>query len=65
MLFAWKPDGTLRICYDYRGLNAIRRSAVEQLPPAQIDALLDSKLGSYFFTKLDLASIYHQLLVLA
>ncbi len=32
VVFARKPDGAWRICYDYRGLNAITRPAVEQLP---------------------------------
>ena len=62
MAFARKPDGSWRICYDYRGLNAITRPAVE---PPHIDALLDGTRGSLFFTKLDLASSYHQLRVLA
>ena len=61
VVFARKPDGTWRICYDYRGLNAITRPAVEPLP--HIDALLDGTRGSSFFTKLDLASSYHQLRV--
>ena len=43
------------------GPNAITRPAVEPLP--HIDALLDGTLGSRFFTKLDLASSYHQLSV--
>jgi len=61
VVFARKPDGTWRICYDYRGLNAISRPAVEPLP--HIDALLDGTRGSCYFTKLDLASSYHQLRV--
>ena len=60
-VFARKPDGSWRICHDYRGLNAITRPAVEPLP--HIDALLDGTRGSRFFTKLDLASSYHQLRV--
>ena len=63
MVFARKPDGSWRICYDYRGLNAITRPAVEPLP--HIDALLDATRGSSYFTKLDLASSYHQLRVRA
>ncbi len=54
VVFARKPDGTWRICYVYRGLNAISRPAVQPLP--HIDALLDNTRGSCFFTKLDLAS---------
>ena len=63
VVFARKPDGSWRICYDYRGLNAITRPAVEPLP--HIDALLDGTRGSRFFTKLDLASSYLQLRVRA
>jgi hypothetical protein len=51
VVFARKPDGSWRICYDYRGLNAITRLAVEPLP--HIDALLDATRGSSYFTKLD------------
>ena len=58
-VFARKQNGTWRMCYDYRGLNAITRPAVETLP--HIDALLDGTRGSRFFTKLDLASSFHQL----
>ncbi len=64
VVFARKPDGTWRICYDYWGLNAISRPAVEP-PLPHIDALLDGTRGSCFFTKLDLASSYHQLRVRA
>jgi hypothetical protein len=53
VVFARKPDGTWRICCDYRGLNGISRPAVEPLP--HMDALLDGTRGSCFFTKLDLA----------
>ena len=48
VVFARKPDGSWRICYDYRGLNAITRPAVEPLP--HIDALLDGTRGSRFFS---------------
>ncbi len=64
-MFARKPDGTWRICYDYRGLNSITRPTVEPLLHRDIDALLDGTRGSRFFTKLDLASSYHQLRVRA
>ncbi len=60
-VFARKPDGSWLICYNYKGLNAITRPAVEPLP--HIDALLDGTWMSHFFTKLDLASSYNQLRV--
>ncbi len=43
LVFVRKPNGTWRTCYDYRGLNAITRLAVQQLP--HINALLDGTRG--------------------
>ena len=59
-VFARKPDGSWRICYDYRGLNAITRPAVEQLP--HIDTPLDGTRGSFLPQA---RSGYHQLRVRA
>jgi hypothetical protein len=50
VVFARKPDGTWRICYDCRGLNAITEPQVEPLP--HIDAILDETRGAKWFTKL-------------
>ena len=58
VVFARKPDKTWQICYDYRGLNAITRKAIEPIP--HIEALLDATRGAAYFTKLDLASAYNQ-----
>ena len=58
VVFVRKPDGSWRICYDYRGLNAITEPQVEPLP--HIDALLDETRGAKWFTKFDLAQGYHQ-----
>jgi hypothetical protein len=58
VVFARKPDGSWRICYDYRGLNAITEPQVEPLP--HIHALLDETRGARWFTKFDLAQGYHQ-----
>jgi len=58
VVFVRKPDGSWRICYDYRGLNAITEPLVEPLP--HIDALLDETRGAQWFTKFDLAQGYHQ-----
>ena len=44
VVFARKPDGSWRICYDYRGLNAITEPLVEPLP--HIDTLLDETRGA-------------------
>ena len=39
VVFARKPDNTWRICYDYRGLNAITGKAIEpHRGPARRDA---------------------------
>ena len=57
-----KPDGTWRTCCDYLSQRH-HAAAMEPLP--HIDALLAGTRGSCFFTKLDLASSYHQLCVRA
>ena len=58
ILFARKKDGTLRMCVDYRALNAI--SIKNRYPLPRIDELLDQLQGSTIFTALDLWSGYHQ-----
>lgn len=62
VLFARKKDGTLRLCIDYRGLNAI--TIKDRYPIPRIDEQLDKFAKCEVFTKLDLASGYHQLRVL-
>lgn len=61
ILFARRKDGCLRMCIDYRNLNGITKKNLYPLP--RIDDLLDSLAGSRFFSKLDLASGYHQIMV--
>ncbi len=51
-MFARKSDGSWRICYDHRGLNAMTKPMVEQLP--RIDALL-GRAPWLLFPKFDLA----------
>ena len=58
VVFVQKPDGSWLLFYDYRGLNAITEPLVEPLP--HIDTLLEQTRGSAFFSKIDLASAYHQ-----
>ncbi|GBG58708.1 hypothetical protein CBR_g109 [Chara braunii] len=59
VLFVPKKEGELRMCIDYRGLNAIAVKNVEPLP--RIDDLLDRVQGCKYFTKIDLKSDYHQI----
>ncbi|GBG79332.1 hypothetical protein CBR_g29482 [Chara braunii] len=58
-LFVPKKEGELRMCIDYRGLNAITVKNVEPLP--RIDDLLDRVQGCKYFSKIDLKSCYHQI----
>jgi len=58
IIFVKKPDATLRMCVDYCGLNAI--TAKDRYPLPYIEDLLDKLHGAQVFTKLDLASRYHQ-----
>ena len=58
ILFAKKKDGTLRMCVDYRTLNANTR--IDRYPIPRIDELLDRLSGSHVFSSLDLTQGYHQ-----
>jgi len=59
VLFLPKPDGTLRMCIDYRAVNAI--TVKDRYPLPHIEDLLNSMHGSCWFTKLDFAAGYHQI----
>lgn len=61
ILFARKKNGKLRMCTDYRALNSITRR--NNFPLPRIDELLEHLAGARYFTKLDLASGYHQIRV--
>ncbi|GBG76409.1 hypothetical protein CBR_g22157 [Chara braunii] len=56
-----KKEGTLRMCIDYRGLNAITIKNKEPLP--RIDDLLERVQGCRYFCKIDLKSGYHQIAI--
>nr|GFA55400.1 hypothetical protein [Tanacetum cinerariifolium] len=55
------PDGSLRLCIDYRELNRV--TIRNRYPLPRIDHLFDQLQGAKFFSKIDLRSGYHQLQV--
>ncbi|XP_022864502.1 uncharacterized protein LOC111384459 [Olea europaea var. sylvestris] len=58
VLFQKKPDGTLRMCVDYRALNKV---TVKNKYPIPLIADLFDRLGSAkFYTKVDLQKGYYQ-----
>jgi hypothetical protein len=59
ILFVKKPNGTLRLCVDYRGLNAITIKNRHPLPliPESLERLSKAKV----FTTFDLKEAYHQI----
>lgn len=61
VLFAVKGDKSLRFCVDYRGLNKITKKSKYPLP--RFDEILDRIGKSRWFSKIDLASGYHQIAI--
>ena len=59
ILFDRKPDGSLRLCVDYRGLNNI--TIKNQYPLPLIGESLNWLGGAKRFTQLDLTNAYHQM----
>jgi hypothetical protein len=59
VLFVPKKDGSLRLCVDYRGLNAI--TIKNRCPLPLISETLDRLSGSVVFSKLDLKDAYHRI----
>lgn len=59
VLFAPKGDGGLRLCVDYRGLNAITQKNRYPLP--LIDEIMDRVCGARIFTKIDVRNAYYRI----
>jgi hypothetical protein len=58
-LFVEKKDKELRLCVDYRLLNAI--AIKNRYPLSCIDILFDQLAGAQVFSKIDLRFDYHQI----
>jgi hypothetical protein len=62
-LFVSKKDKDLRLCVDYRLLNAVTIKNMYPLP--RIDILFDQLARAQVFSKIDLCSGYHQIKIRA
>jgi hypothetical protein len=58
-LFVKTKDGSLRLCVDYRPLDAV--TIKNKYPLPRIDVLFDELAGARVFSKINLRSGYHQI----
>nr|GEX38021.1 putative reverse transcriptase domain-containing protein [Tanacetum cinerariifolium] len=59
LLFVKKKDGSFHMCIDYQELNKLTIN--NRYPIPKIDDFFDVLQGSWYFSKIDLQSGYHQL----
>jgi len=59
ILFVKKKDRSMRMCIDYRSLNAV--TIKNKYPLPRIDDLLDELQKAKFFSKINLRFSYHQM----
>ena len=59
MVLVRKKDGSLRLCVDYRRLNAKTIKDAYNIP--RVDTLIDSIQGARFFASVDMFAGYHQM----
>jgi len=59
VLFVKKPDGSLRLCINYRALN--RMTIKNHYPLPLISELLDRMKGAKYFTKIDVRDAFNRL----
>jgi hypothetical protein len=59
MLFVEKKDKEVRLCVDYRPLNAV--TIKNKYPLSHIDILFDQLARAQVFSRIDLCSRYHQI----
>lgn len=53
-----KPDGTYRMCQDFRKLNSITKKNLHPIPP--MDSILAKCRNAKFISAIDLSQAYHQ-----
>lgn len=61
VLFVRKKDGSLRLCGDWRALNA--QTVKNRYPLPHIDQMLDNMRGAKYYSVIDLANAYNQIQV--
>lgn len=62
LVIVHKPDGSLRICADYK-VTLNKMLYVDKYPVPKVDDLFSRLRGSKYFTKLDLSQAYNQILL--